>query len=139
MSRYGFGIALLGLAALASVGCKDLHYYDVTVRFDGATISEGIGSRAETCHVYVTGSDTDNFYFGSPMACGVRRQGLTLGTFEYSSNADSGQLTFTLKAYDGIPEDTQCQFGEGSVEIPVGITTVNGELIVTATSSGGGC
>jgi len=139
LNRAGLGVALLGLSALASVGCKDLHYYDVTVKFDGTTISDGAGSKAETCHVYVKGADTDDFYFGNPMECAVRKQGLTLGTFEFSSNADSGSLTFTLQAYDGIPEDTQCLFGQGSVEIPVGLTTVNGELIVTATASGGGC
>jgi hypothetical protein len=121
---------LLGLAAFGSVGCKDLHYFDVTVRFDGASFTGNAQSKIETCHVYVTGADTDDFYIRNPGQCLGTTTGLTLGTFEYSSNADSGALTFTLKAYSGVPEDTQCLFGQGAVTIPIGATTVTGELVV---------
>ena len=138
MSRSGLLVALLGLAGLASVGCKDMRYYDVTVKFDGTTISASAASLAETCHVYVSGADSGDFYFGDAGGCGVRRNGLILGAFEYSSNADSGELTFTVKAYDGTPEDTQCLYGQGATTIKVGATTVSGEVVIAATG-GGGC
>jgi hypothetical protein len=130
----GLCLLLLGLAATGSVGCKDLHYFDVSVMFTGFTGGSG-PSTIETCHVYVTGADSDDFYITK--SCPPAMAGSTMGVFEYSSNADSGNLTFTMKAYNGIPEDTQCLFGQGAVTIPIGATTVSGTLNVMPT--GGGC
>ena len=45
--------------------------------------------------------------------------GLDMGTFEYSSLADSGQLTFTMKVYNGMPEGDAGFFGQGSNTITV--------------------
>ena len=136
MRRTGLLVALLGLFATGAAGCKDLHYYDVNVTFDAASFGNGGQvSTIEICHVYVTGADTGDFYVDKN--CPPPMSGLTMGVFEYSSNADAGSLTFTMKAYNGIPEDTQCLFGMGAVTIPVGATTVNGELKVT--NVGNGC
>jgi hypothetical protein len=140
--RRGLWGLLLGLAATASVGCKDLHYFDVNVLFTGFGAGSAV-STIETCHVYVTGADTADFYVTKN--CPPPNSGVTMGVFEYSTNADSGSLTFTMKTYNGIPEDPNCaigspgccRFGEGSVTIPIGATTVNGELMVMPT--GGGC
>jgi len=132
--RRGLWVLLLGLAATASVGCKDLHYFDVNVVFTGFGAGGSV-STIEVCHVYVTGADKADFYVTKN--CPPPNSGVTMGVFEYSTNADSGDLTFTMQAYNGIPEDTQCLFGQGAVTIPIGATTVNGELMVMPT--GGGC
>jgi len=52
-----------------------------------------------------------------------------MGTFEYSSTADSGQLTFTFRAYVG-PALQECLVGQGVTSVPVGPTTATGMLKV---------
>jgi hypothetical protein len=134
--RRALWLLLLGLAATASVGCKDLHYFDVNVLFQGFGASGP--STIETCHVYVTGADTANFYVRKNCPPFPDPNSTIMGVFEYSTNADSGNLTFTMKVYNGIPEDDAvCLFGQGSVTIPVGATTVTGTLPVMPSASGG--
>ena len=128
-------LLVLGLAATGAVGCKDLHYFDVNVVFDNASFLGNAVSMVETCHVYVTGADTADFYVRKN--CPPPNNGLTMGVFEYSTNADSGNITFTMKVYNGIPEDDPCFFGQGVATSPIGPTTTNLELKVV--QMGGGC
>jgi hypothetical protein len=131
--RRGLWVLLLGLAATASVGCKDLHYFDVNVTFTGFGAGSAV-STIETCHVYVTGADTADFYITEN--CPPPNSGVTMGVFEYSTNAGSGNLTFTMKAYNGIPEAPQCLFAEGSVTLSIDKTTKDGELMVMPVGTG---
>jgi hypothetical protein len=57
-----------------------------------------------------------------------------MGTFEYSSTADSGSLTFTFRAYVG-PALQECLVGQGSTSVAVGPTTATGMLLVNRTTT----
>jgi hypothetical protein len=62
-----------------------------------------------------------------------------MGIFEYSSLADSGQLTFTMKVYNNMIETDNCLFGQGSttVTLPAPMTTNN--VTLTVVQMGTGC
>ena len=122
---------VLALAvAGGGLGCSDLHYFDVNVTFTGFGTTSGI-STIETCHVYVTGADTANFYVIRNCPPFPDPNSSMMGIFEYSSNADSGTMNFKMQVYNGIPDGDTCLFGEGTVSIPIGATTVTGDLRVS--------
>ena len=134
------------LATAAGAGCSEFHYYDVSVRFNTAPPNNFAGSSdvstVQTCVVTVTGADNAEFTFGRDQNCPPTSAGgspLTdMGTFEFSSTADSGTLTFTFRAYVG-PAIQACQVGEGSTNIAVGATTVEGMILVNKTGDGAAC
>ena len=108
-------VAVSALVALGSAGCKDYTYFDVHVQFDPATFSGRVGS-VQACHLFVTGAETNDYGIANNTRnCPPANAGLDMGIFEYSSLADSGQLTFTMKVYKGMVESAACLFGEGSV------------------------
>jgi hypothetical protein len=120
-------LLVLGLAvvSLGAAGCNEFHYHDIFVRYDssmffGATLSTEV-SRVRTCHVYVTGADTQDFYIGGKCTNG---NSTDLGIFEFSTFADSGTLNFTIKTYVGN-EFEMCLLGTGtkSVQATSAVTT----------------
>jgi hypothetical protein len=118
-------VAVSALAALGSAGCKDYTYFDVHVQFDPATFSGQVG-RVQACHLFVTGAETNDYGIANNTRnCPPANAGLDMGIFEYSSLADSGQLTFTMKVYKGMVESETCLFGQGSVSatLPAPLTT----------------
>jgi hypothetical protein len=126
---------VVGLAALGAVGCKDFHYYDVDVSFGGSFLGNSV-TKTMTCHVYVSGADSTDFYITEN--CPPPNVGYHVGIFEYSSLADSGHLTFEVKTFNGIPEGPSCQNGDGMTTIPItSTTTTSGTL--TIDMSGAGC
>jgi hypothetical protein len=111
---------IVGLAALASVGCNDFHYYDITVSFNNNPQASGFGAN-EVQNVIllifsVSGADSGSFPIG-PNSKGVPvpNGGTTLGVVEYSTFADSGTLNFQVTAWDsnGIA-NPNCKVGEGT-------------------------
>jgi len=137
-------LAAVLLAALGAAGCKDLRYYDIDVTYTGFT---GITttSTIQTCHLFVTGAETHDFYVGGGEgSCGMyfsSTDPTKLGTIEYSSVADSGSLTFDMKVYNGIPEGPGCQVGEGMKTLTIGqmgadMTTNMVALMVAAGGTG---
>jgi len=129
-------LALL-LATAASAGCAEYHYYDISVLFNTMPPMNFAGSsdvsRVQTCTVEVSGADSAEFTFSDGQNCPpVSAAGSPLtdmGTFEYSSTADSGQLTFTFRAYVG-PALQECLVGQGATTVAVGPTTASGMLKV---------
>jgi hypothetical protein len=92
-------VALLVLGA----GCNSFHYFDITVVFGSIGIEEAGGIKA--CFMSVSGADTDNVEVpmttsGGAPVCPIANNWPTLGMFEYSTFTDSGNLTFTLDAYN---------------------------------------
>ena len=135
-------LALLLAATAVSAGCAEYKYYDISVRFNTAPPMNFAGSSdvstVQTCVVEVTGADTAEYTFGDNQNCPPFSAGgspLTdMGTFEYSSTADSGDLTFTFRAYVG-PALQECLVGQGSTTIAVGPTTATGMILVNRTST----
>ena len=131
---------VLALVGTGAAGCKDLRYYDVDVTFDTATFgSSGEVSTIQTCHVFVTGAENADFYIRNAGECLGNTTGSHLGTFEYSSLAEEGNLTFTMKVYNGLVEDTPCLFGEGSVTVPVTPTTTSKSTMLVKNNGTTGC
>jgi hypothetical protein len=125
------------LATAASAGCAEYHYYDISVKFNDAPMmfNGSEVSRIQNCVVTVSGADSFEFSFGPEENCPPQPTGSTTngGTFEYSSTADSGTMTFTYRAYVGaVFQD--CLVGEGSTSVPVGPTTATGMLVVNRVS-----
>jgi len=129
-------LALL-LVTAASAGCAEYKYYDISVQFNTGPMQFNPTdvSRVQNCVVTVSGADSFEFSFESDQNCPPQPTGSTTsgGTFEYSSTADSGTMTFTYRAYVGsvFPE---CLVGEGSTSVPVGLTTAMGMLTVNRVS-----
>jgi hypothetical protein len=134
------------LATALTAGCAEYKYYDISVRFNTAPPMNFNGSSdvstVQTCVVTVSGADSAEYTFGQSQNCPPLSSGgspLTdMGTFEYSSTADSGQLTFTFRAYIG-PAIQACQVGEGSTSVNVGATTTTGMLLVNKIADGSAC
>src|SRR5688572_12593153 len=129
------------LATVTTAGCAEYKYYDISVRFNTAPPMNFNGSSdvstVQNCVVTVSGADSAEYTFGRDQNCPPMSPGgspLTdMGTFEYSSTADSGQMTFTFRAYIG-PAIQDCLVGEGSTIVPVGATTATGMLVVNKIS-----
>jgi hypothetical protein len=120
---------LLGAAALLllGAGCNTYHYFDISVSFGQIGVEEAGGIKI--CNVFVTGADTDQFTLPttgdkSHVTCPVGANFPDLGTFEYSTFADSGTLKFTLNAYNDVPplENAICISGSTSVSASASIT-----------------
>jgi hypothetical protein len=133
---------LLAVLLAAVTGCAEYKYYDISVRFNTTPPMNFNGSSdvstVQTCTVEVSGADTAEYTFGDDEQCPPMSPGgspLTdMGTFEYSSTADSGELTFTFRAYIG-PALQECLVGQGSTTIAVGLTTSPGMLLVNRTTT----
>jgi hypothetical protein len=131
------------LALVAAAGCNEYHYYDINVKFNLDSANGGfspIGNEVTTiqvCIMNVTGADSDSMRMG-PFAQGlpVSSTGV-LGIVEFSTFADSGQLTFTMSCYDDTTTTNDCKTGEGTKTVNVSTaTTVNEELIVNRVAAG---
>jgi hypothetical protein len=75
------------------------------------------------CQVTVSGASSGKFPL-RPGLCPNRRfdgsDPLDAGTFEYSTFAESGTITFTVTAFAGVGQDPACKVGEGSTAVSVG-------------------
>src|SRR5215470_15835118 len=121
MARPRWALAGLLLALpLAGSGCHDFKYVDVAVRFDptpaqGQTTGFDSASAftVNICRVNVSGAATDSFVLpeGSCPNRLNKNDPLNVGTFEYSTFADSGNITFTLQAFQGNVERADCKLG----------------------------
>ena len=131
------------LALVAAAGCNEYHYYDINVKFNLSPSSGGFepaGNEVGTlqvCIMTVTGADSDSIRMG-PFANGlpVPSNG-QLGIVEFSTFADSGNLTFTMSCYDDSTTVPECKAGEGSKTVAASTaTTINDELTVNKTGTG---
>jgi hypothetical protein len=121
---------------VGAAGCKDFRYYDVDVSFSGFT-GVSTTSTIQTCHVHVTGAETNDFYIVDQCPPDSTHPS-HMGIFEYSSLADSGKLTFDMSVFNGIPEGPSCQVGDGSTTIDIGSMTTN-MVMLTVAAMGTGC
>lgn len=142
---------LLGAAALGAAGCNEYRYYDVDVSFNigaGHFSNTRELSEIQICRVTVTGADSRTFYifddprklpeqFCPPVTNSNPRS--RMGIFEYSSHADSGELTFTMDVWDGGNQTDQCHVGSGSRTVPVTDMTTTEGIMLVVDRLGAGC
>jgi hypothetical protein len=132
---------VLAAASLGAAGCNDFHYYDVDVTFNTAAGQFAGINEISTIQVMVmgvSGADNGAIQIG-PNANGLPLvTGAHLGVFEYSTFADSGQLTFTVAAFDDATSNPQCQTGQGSKMVDATATTRNA-VMLTVDKTAAGC
>ena len=88
-------ILLLG-AAFAG-GCSTYHYYDIDIKAM-SPVTETEISVMNFCEVLVSGADSGSVALTGGNGCPPA--GFPdIGTFEFSTFADSGQITFTFNGY----------------------------------------
>ena len=93
------------LGGLAS-GCNTYHYYDIDVKFTSPVSATQV-SVMKFCLVDVSGAASDEVVLECPPAFP------DMGTFEYSTFADSGPITFTFNGFYDTPRSStnQCTSG----------------------------
>jgi|SRR5436190_3494600 len=128
-------VLALALAAAGAAGCNEFHYYDITLSFNGdSTAAQGFKTgeigNIQVCVVTVSGADSGSLRIGPHQQGLPVMVGSLVGTFEYSTFADSGTLTFTVDAYDATSTTPDCKVGSGSVNIMATSTTTNTGMVV---------
>lgn len=124
-----FPLFALTLLALGAGACSSYSYYDLDIKFGTGLDVVTIGS-IQHCQVTVSGAANDVFEI-DPNNCKLAKTG-EVGMVEYSTFADSGNLTFTLHLFQA-QENTACLIGEGAVTLPAG-TAVRRTGTLTATA-----
>jgi hypothetical protein len=123
-------LALLPLA-LAAQACSNYSYIDLDIKL-GSGFNTVTINQIEVCHMFVTGAATDDFQLDAGLCKTTSPATGDMGMFEYSTFADSGSLTFTLKLFEYPESNAACQIGVGSttVTIPGSGTRTTGTLTV---------
>jgi len=132
------------LALLFAAGCNEYHYYDVSVTFNiasGQFAGTNEISTIQRCVLTVSGADSATLVTGLQNGCppmtaaGISTQ---MGISEFATFKDSGQLTFTLSAYDDSTLVDACKTGQGvkTVEATSASTT---EVAITVDKIAAGC
>jgi hypothetical protein len=105
MKRFGrflcglpFGALLFAVLPLFTGGCNTYHYYDITVTsMSPVTVTEL--SSMSFCTIVVSGSASDTIPWSTMNMMGCPPASATIGTFEYATFADSGNITFMFNGY----------------------------------------
>ena len=135
------GVAVLGClsALLLSVGCNEFKYIEVPVSFNPANLDSSQTGYIYQCWITVSGADSAEFRLADGK-CPKRPAGvapLDVGTFEYSTFADSGSLTFKLEAYMAPGMQQNCKLGEGSTTVLLsGATTITATMPLVVSKVG---
>jgi hypothetical protein len=118
------------LLAFGAGACSSYSYYDLDLKwgtgFDFSKISTILD-----CHLLVSGAAQDDITLDFKK-CSTATTG-DIGTVEYSTFADSGNITFTLTASQKA-SNPNCKLGEGSTTLAAG-KGVRVPGVVTATAS----
>jgi hypothetical protein len=95
--RWGLSlvVALVGVSVVA--GCNTYHYYDIDIR-GMSPVTETQTSSMTFCQVVVTGAASDTIGLAGGVGCPPSNFP-DIGTIEYATFADSGQITFTFNGY----------------------------------------
>jgi hypothetical protein len=90
-------VITLGLGAALFGGCNTYHYYDIDTQAM-APVTEIQISTMVFCQLVVSGAASDTI--GLAQGTGCPPLGFPdIGTIEYATFADSGQITFTFNGY----------------------------------------
>ena len=129
LARFWLRLALVALPValgLGASGCHTYKYYDMHVTFDSASFTRSTAFSVFVCQVTVSGADSAEFdlpHQNSDQRCPnmipTAPDPLDAGTFEFSTFADSGNLTFTLDAFQNSARTPDCLIGIGTATLPV--------------------
>jgi hypothetical protein len=128
----------LALLAIGGAGCDTYHYYDMDLQFSSSFGGITVAGMAQNCAVTISGADSHTFNL---INCSINSDNSNypdVGTFEYATFADSGTLTFTVNAYNGIPYTPACLFGVGTTSLPAS-SQVTTKGSITIEKMGTGC
>jgi hypothetical protein len=130
-------LLVVAVAVLGAAGCDTYHYYDMDLVL-GSSFTTALIGQVQLCKVQVSGADSHEFDLP---ACGVSSTRTTagkIGTFEFATFADSGTLTFTVDAYNGVTPTPNCLYGMGVTNLPASsqVTTMG---MITVEVTGTGC
>jgi hypothetical protein len=137
MSRLSLRISFWALLMLAfsAQACSTYHYFDLDLQLDPGFNTVRIG-QIEICHMFVTGAVTDDFVI-DPGRCKTTDPATrNVGNIEYSTFADSGNVTFTFRIFQDPESNPLCELGHGSQTLAVSPRTTG---TVTAAYIGPGC
>jgi hypothetical protein len=107
MKRSALCVLLLG--ATLVLGCNTYHYYDISVMSQSpVTVTETSGM--SFCALVVSGAASDSLDLSQAGVPACPPSGVNIGTFEYATFADSGNITFTFNGYaqPGIDPSDLC-------------------------------
>jgi len=131
---------VLGVASLGAAGCNEYHYWDVQVNFDvsaGQFAGSGEFSKVQVMVMGVSGADSADLQIG-PNANGLPTVNSMFGVFEFATFADSGKLTFTVRAYNDASSNPECQVGQGTTTVDASPMTTNSATVLIG-KTGTGC
>jgi hypothetical protein len=121
--------AALSIAALVS-GCNTYHYYDIDVKAASPVTQTQI-SGMQFCQILISGADSHTINWTQGIGCPP--QGFPdIGSFEFSSYADSGNITFTFNGYS-MNLDASMLCSTASTTLPAnGTITQAGTITLTS-------
>jgi hypothetical protein len=129
----------LAVMAFGAAGCDTYHYYDMDLMFSSAWGGITSAGAAQLCKVTVSGADSHDFNINN---CGLMANNSNypdVGVFEFATFADSGQLTFTVNAYNGTPPTAACLFGTGTTTMNASSQITQMGTITVAPNGQAGC
>ena len=135
-------LATLVLGASLTTGCKTYHYYDIDVKFSASFGGISNAGMIQVCSLNVSGADSGGWTFPNndstgAIICPIQNNYPDLGTFEFSTFEDSGNLHFLVSAYTMAQQVQANCFAAGSTDIQASsaITTM-GNITLNMTTSG---
>ena len=138
MSMNKTKLAMATAALLSAAGCSEYKYFDVHVSFDQPMYFAGdaVQNLTTSCYATVSGAAKGSFPLKNgicPNLTGVG-SGLDGGTFEFSTFATSGTITFQVDGYSGLGMDPNCITGTGSTPVTVvGDSMIKAEVVIKKT------
>jgi hypothetical protein len=118
MKSRWLALSLLG-GTLALGGCNTYHYFDIKVDFGSVGIEQA--GVLQLCHLDVSGADSHSADLPSSAkgesktVCPVASNWPIMGTFEFSTFADSGSITFNITAFKDTVRSTDNLCTSGSL------------------------
>ena len=111
------GLLALVCLALGAGACSSFSYFDLDLKF-GTGFDFVKISTIDSCQLLVTGAANDDIVLPAAQ-CRASTSG-EFGTVEYSTLADSGNITFTLTASAFPSNNPNCKLGDGSTTVEAG-------------------
>ena len=112
-------LPILTLAlALATQACSTYSYYDLDLQVGTGFETSATTGLVTNCHLFVSGADNTDFELFDRV-CPINASTHEIKKIQYSSFADSGSLTFTLRLFELGFEADGCEIGHGAITIPV--------------------
>lgn len=114
-NRLATALLALTLASAASAGCGQVSFFEVAVVADNSTAMLRTEKLFEVdrCEVLVSGAVTDGFTLSD--CRNPSTEDWFLGTFQYGTESESGDVTFTIKLYNGVVK----LLGQGAATAPI--------------------